>query len=99
MAGDQVRLHGQADQAKPLVERVLPQSSVPLRERVATEHVVDQNIEPTGLAIDPLEEVLHLVGHEVVDADRYCCAALLLDQIRRLLDRLRPSVVAGSRMP
>jgi hypothetical protein len=90
VAGDQVGVDRQPEQVQPVVQVVLPHRRVPLVQRLAAPHVVDQHVEPPLLAVDPLGQRLDLGRIQVVHPHRDAGAAGPRDQLGRLLDRLGP---------
>jgi hypothetical protein len=88
VAGDDVGVDGQPQQAQPLVERVLPHRPVPLGERITAPHVVDEHVEAALLAIDPFDERPDLLGIEVIHLRADPDAAGGRHELGGLLDRL-----------
>ena len=89
VGGDGVRVDGQAQRAQADVQRRLPHRLVPLHRGGAPD-VVDEHVQRALLGVDAIDERLDLVGHEVVDRDGDPPPAGGVDQLGRLLDRLRP---------
>ena len=99
---DQVRLDGEAEDAKAPVEIVLPDRRVPLRgstlEQLAAPDVVHEHVDPAVLLPDPVGEGAHLSGIEMVHGHRDADAPEPRDEVGRLLDGLR-AVVLGPVCP
>ncbi|GAA3066719.1 hypothetical protein GCM10020000_58630 [Streptomyces olivoverticillatus] len=95
VAGDEVRLDGEPHHAQARREVHLPGLLVELQQVVAAPHVVDQHVEPPLLPLDAPDELLDLLGHQVVGGHRDAGAARRRDQLRRLLDGLRPADLAA----
>ena len=99
MARDQVRVEREAQQPQAVVEVVLPERRVELEQLLAAPDVVDEQVEPAVVGVDPLDERGDLRRVEVVDRDGDPLAAGRGDQLRGLLDRLRavvpPSAARG----
>ena len=79
----------EAQRAQPDVERRLPHRLVPLHRGGAPD-VVDEDVEGALLGVDALDERRHLLRLEVVDLHGDALPAGLVDELGRLLDRLRP---------
>ena len=93
VAGDQVRVDGQAQQPQPGGEVVLPERRVPLEQPLAAPDVVDEQVEAPVLGVDPLHERLDGGRLEMVDRDRDPEAARGGHELGGLLDRLGPAVL------
>ena len=55
---------------RPVVEVVLPERLAPLEQHLAAPDVVDEDVEPALLGVDPLDQRPDLVGLQVVDRHR-----------------------------
>ena len=56
VAGDQVGLDRQAQQAQAVVQVVLPQLGLPVEQQLAAPDVVDQHVEAAVVGVDPLDQ-------------------------------------------
>jgi hypothetical protein len=90
MRGGEMRLDRVAQQAQPVLEIVLPHRLVPFEQVLAAPDVVDEDIEPPAFGLDARDECRDLGGNEVIRAHRDAFAARGRDELRRLLNRLRP---------
>ncbi len=72
---------------------MLPHRAVPLEEPLAAPDVVHQHVEAPLLGVDPPDQRLHLRRHQVVRDHGDALPARRRDQLRRLLDGLRPVVL------
>ena len=73
--GDQVGVDAHTKHPQAAGQVMLPELLVPLHVGVAAEDVVDQNVEPTLLAVDPLDQPGHLIRLEMVDPEGPAVAA------------------------
>jgi len=62
------RVDSHPHHAQAAVQVVLPQLLVPLGIPVSPEDVVDEDVEPALLPLDPSNEVRDFVGLEVIDS-------------------------------
>ena len=83
-------MHAHRQHPQPALQVVLPQWSVPLGVPVAAEDVVDEDVEPTVLLVDPFDERGDLVGGEMIDAQRGAVSARGLHEVAGVLDGLGP---------
>ena len=101
MGGDEMRVDREPEYSQAAVEVVLPDRRVPLTraalEQLAAPDVVDEHVDVAVLGPDPLGQVLHLIGVEVVDCDRDAVAAEGGDELGGFLDRLGTVVVGAKR--
>ena len=67
VAGDDVGVDRQPQDAEAVVEVVLPDLGAPVEQVLAAPDVVDQDVEPALLGVDALDQRPHLLGLEVVD--------------------------------
>jgi hypothetical protein len=65
-----VRVDCQAQEPQPVLEVVLPERRLPLEQQFPTPDVVDDDVKPPALGIDPLYKRLDLTSLEMVDCDR-----------------------------
>ena len=75
----------------PFDNEVLPERLSELGERIASPHIVDENVQAALLPADPLEELLDLLRPRVVDTHVDAFAAPLGDMLGGLFDRFRPA--------
>jgi hypothetical protein len=88
VAGDGVGVDTDAEHPQAISQIMLPDRRAELRVPAAVEDVIDQNIQPAVIMIDPLNQPPDLLRLQVVDAQRNPAAGSC-DQLTRLLDRLR----------
>ena len=67
---DQMRVDAEPQQAQAVVEIMLPDGLVPFLELLAAPDVVDQDVEPTLLGADALDQPADIVGDQMIDLDR-----------------------------
>ena len=70
-----MRLDRALEDGEALDRIQLPERCPPLGEVVAAPDVVDQDVEPPGLLLDAGEELLDLIGLQVIGLDRNAPAA------------------------
>lgn len=93
VAGDQVGVDGQAQQTQAVVQVVVPQLGVPLKQALAAPDVIDEDVQLARVTIDPVHQLGDFGGLQVVGRDGRRGAADRAHQFGRLLDRLRPPVL------
>jgi len=91
--GNEVGVDRQMQQAQALAQVVLPELRVPLEQKLAAPDVVDQDVQPPGVALDPRHQPGHLGWFQMVNGDRGRCAPGLRHQVGGLLDGLGPPVL------
>src|SRR4029453_6973123 len=91
VGGDDVGVHTHAQHAQATGQVVLPQRPVPLRVAVAAEDVVDQDVQPSLLGLDPGDQVGHGPRVLVVDDQGGALPAGGGHAVTGVLDRLWPS--------
>jgi hypothetical protein len=89
VAGDGVRVDGQAQGAEPDIQRGLPDRFVPL-DSGRSEDIVHENVQCSLLPFDASHERAHLVRHEVIHLDRDPAATRLVHERGSFFDGLRP---------
>lgn len=67
-ARDGVGVDSLVEESKPVCEVVLPERHSPLGQRVAAPDVVDQDVEPSLIPSDPVDQRAHFLGDGVIDA-------------------------------
>lgn len=75
VAGDRVRLDGEAQQLEALVEVVFPDRRVPLEERLAAPDVIDEDVEAALFVRDAGDQGLDLGRDQMVGGDRDTAAS------------------------
>jgi hypothetical protein len=92
MPSDEVGVDRDPEDAKPLLEIVIPSWRVPVGrttfQQFRTPDVVDQNVDVAVLGLDLCGPAPHLIGVEMVDRDRDTGAPEARDQFSGLLDGL-----------
>src|SRR5262245_13287140 len=80
-------------EAQAFVQVVLPQLGVPLEEKLTAPDVVDEDVQPAGVALDPLDQPGNLGWFQVVDGDGGGRAPGLPHQVGGLLNGFGPPVL------
>ncbi len=89
---DDARCEGLPEDRIGLGRIRLPEEAVGFHQRVFARHAVDDDVDALVGALDAPEQRLHLGLARVIDAQRDRRAAGGLDDCRRLIDGLRPSI-------
>ena len=93
---DQVRMHAELQHAQPVRQVVLPHRRVPLLEVLAAPDVVDEDVEPALVGADPIDELRHVAGNEMIESHRDASAAGRADERRGFFDGLGAVVLGAS---
>jgi hypothetical protein len=60
MARNGMRLDSEAQDPQSVLEIVFPERGVPLEQSLGPPNVVDEDVEPPGIAVDPVDEFRNL---------------------------------------
>ncbi len=93
MGRDEVRVDGEPQYPEAVVEVVLPDRCVPLRQGLRAPDVVDEYVDVAVVVPCSLRQGFHLVGLQMVDRDGDTCATEVSHELGRLFDRLGTVVV------
>ncbi len=83
-------MHPHAQHVEPARQVMLPELLVPLHILVATEDVIDEDVQPTALRLDAGHEILHRSHIQVIDAESDALSAGREHQLAGFLDGLGP---------